>query len=155
MHIRNSLICLLASLVLGGVARAADEPFFPIMIWDMTPSDPAVLAKIKDCGFNVAGFAAPAYLDACQAAGLKAIVNDPRVGGYDWRNVDEAVARKNVTSLIAEVGKHPAVFGYYLRDEPPKGMFAGLGKVASLVKELAPGKWPYINLFPNYANNDQ
>jgi len=30
-------------------------------------------------------------------------------------------------------------------------MFAGLEAVASVVRELAPGKWPYINLFPNYA----
>ena len=65
-------------------------------------------------------FVSPEALDACQAAGLKAIVMDPRTAGYDWRNVDEATARKNVTSLVDEVGKHPAVFGYYLRDEPGK-----------------------------------
>jgi hypothetical protein len=34
-------------------------------------------------------------------------------------------------------------------------MFPGLAKVGSLVRELAPGKWPYINLFPDYAENWQ
>jgi hypothetical protein len=34
-------------------------------------------------------------------------------------------------------------------------MFPGLAKVAGLVRELSPGKWPYINLFPDYANSDQ
>ena len=47
------------------------------------------------------------------------------------------------------------MFGYYLRDEPGTAMFPGLAKVAGLVRELAPGKWPYINLFPDYANSDQ
>ena len=47
------------------------------------------------------------------------------------------------------------VYGYYLRDEPGAGMFPGLAKVADLIRELSPGKWPYINLFPDYANSDQ
>ena len=63
--------------------------------------------------------------------------------------------RKNVESLIAEVNGHPAVFGYYLRDEPTLAYFDGLEKVASVVHKKAPGKWPYINLFPNYAVEEQ
>ena len=81
--------------------------------------------------------------------------SDARTSGYDWANVDEAAARKRVESLVAEVGKHPAVFGYNLRDEPPTAHFAELNKVASALRELAPGKWPYINLFPDYAENWQ
>jgi len=82
---------------------------------------------------------------------MKAIVYDARAASYDWTKVDPTKARENVTALIKEVNDHPAVFGYYLRDEPPATMFAGLEAVASVVRELAPGKWPYINLFPNYA----
>ena len=136
-------------------AHAEDEAFFPIMAWNHAPGDSAVLKKMRDCGLTVAGFVAVKDLDAVHAAGMKAIVSDPRVGGYDWTKVDADVARKNVTSLIAEVGKHPAVFGYYLRDEPTSAYFPGLEKVASVVRELAPGKWPYINLFPNYADMNQ
>jgi hypothetical protein len=94
-------------------------------------------------------------LDAIHAAGLKAIVNDARVSGYDWTNVDEITARPKIAALIAETGKHPAVFGYYLRDEPPASFFSGLAKVSALIRELAPDKWPYINLFPNYATAGQ
>ncbi len=132
-----------------------DTNFFPIMAWNWTPKDPAVLAKMRECGLTIAGFVAPDALDACQAAGLKAIVSDARSSGYDWGNVDEAKARNNVASLVGEVGQHPALFGYYLRDEPGAGMFPGLAKVAGLIRELSPGKWPYINLFPDYANSDQ
>src|ERR1035437_10124760 len=132
-----------------------DTNFFPIMAWNGAPKDPAALQKMRECGLTIAGFAAPGTLDACRAAGLKANVSDARTSCYDWANVAEAKARKNVASLVAKVGRHPAVFGYYLRDEPGVGMFAGLAKVADLIRELSPGKWPYINLFPDYANADQ
>ncbi len=147
-----------AVLSCGG--RASAEPpagtnFFPIMIYNGASADPAVLKKMRECGITIAGFATPAMLNACKAAGLKAIVSDARVSGYDWTKVDETVARKNVASLVAQVGKNPAVYGYYLRDEPGTSFFPGLAKVASLVRELAPGKLPYINCFPNYADDGQ
>lgn len=132
-----------------------DTNFFPIMAWNWAPKDRAVLQKMREAGLTVAGFVAPETLNACRAAGLKAIVSDARTSGYDWNNVDEAKARKNVASLVAKVGRHPAVYGYYLRDEPNAAMFPGLAKVANLIRELSPGKWPYINLFPDYANADQ
>ena len=47
------------------------------------------------------------------------------------------------------------MFGYYLRDEPSAEMFPGLATVATLIRELSPGKWPYISLFPDYANSGQ
>src|SRR5437868_13901943 len=78
--------------------------FFPIMPWNSPPIDPAVLKKIHECGFTLAGFVAPSALDACASAGLKAIVSDSRVSGYDWAAVDEAKARNNVSNLVAEVG---------------------------------------------------
>jgi hypothetical protein len=125
------------------------------MAWDAPPNDPAVLKRMRDCGITVAGFVPPAALDACHAAGLKAIVADARVSGYDWTKVDPAAARARVTELIAEVRDHPAVYGYQLRDEPTAGFFPGLATVSDVVKEAHPGAWPYINLFPNYANAGQ
>src|SRR5688572_14329132 len=145
------LTTLLAPTAAPAEEKSQTTPFFPIMAWNHPPDDPAALKKMAECGITVAGFAFPPQLDAIHAAGMTAIVSDPRVGGYDWTKVDEAEARKKVASLVAEVNDHPAVFGYYLRDEPPASMFGGLGTVASIVRELAPGKWPYINLFPLVA----
>jgi hypothetical protein len=132
-----------------------DTNFFPIMAWNWTPKDPAALQKMREGGLTIAGFVVPDALDACRAAGLKAIVSDARVSDYDWGKVNEAKARNNIVSLVSEVGQHPAVFGYYLRDEPSAEMFPGLATVATLIRELSPGKWPYINLFPDYANSRQ
>ncbi len=153
------IAALLAILCAFSIARGADSfadtNFFPIMPWNSPPNDLTVLKKIHDCGFTLAGFVAPGALDHCQEAGLKAIVSDARLSNYEWGSVDEGKARNNVSNVVAEVGKHPAVFGYYLRDEPSAGWFAGLEKAASAVRAFAPGKWPYINLLPNYAENWQ
>jgi hypothetical protein len=129
----------------------ASTNFFPIMAWDWPPNDLAAMKRLRDCGFTLAGFVPPEALDNCARAGLQAVVIDPRSRNYNWTNVDEASARKNIAGLVAEVGGHPAVFGYYLRDEPGANLFPGLATVASLFRESAPGRWPYINLFPDYA----
>jgi hypothetical protein len=139
----------------AAATNAAAPALFPVMAWNYVPNDPAVLKKMKECGLTVAGFVAPGTLDACQAAGLKAIVSDARTSGYDWTKVDDTFARSNVMSIVRETGAHPAVYGYYLRDEPGADFFPGLATVASLFRELAPGKWAYVNCFPNYAENWQ
>ena len=136
-------------------AQVQQTNFFPVMAWNSVPADLAVIKKMRECGFTVAGFVSPQALKLCRKAGLKAIVSDPRVSGYDWTKVDAWVARRNVISLVKEVGKNPAVFGYYLRDEPGADFFPGLAKVASVLHEEAPDKWAYINLFPNYASPEQ
>jgi hypothetical protein len=148
-------ILFAASSLAAQPPAAAPDDVFPLMAWDGPPNDLAVLKEMRACGLNIAGFVSPAGLDNCHAAGLKAIVSDPRVNGYDWAHVDAAAAREKVKSLVAEVRNHPAVFGYNLRDEPTAAWFPGLAAVGSAVKEFHPGAWPYINLFPNYADAGQ
>ena len=118
---------ILASLIVALASpSAAQEPpkeFFPVMAWDGVPNDPEVFKQMRECGLTIAGFVPPAGLDNCHAAGLKAIVSDPRTNGYDWTNVDAATARKQVTELVELVRNHPAVYGYNLRDEPPAAFF--------------------------------
>src|SRR5690349_25046596 len=106
MHLRfPTVLRFFCCSILGlAAAHSAETNFFPIMPWNSPPNNPEVLKKIHDCGFTIAGFVAPSGLDNCQKAGLKAIVSDARVGGYEWSKVDEAKARTNVASLVAEVG---------------------------------------------------
>lgn len=151
---------LVAWYGLVGLAGAASPAppgtnFFPIMGWNWVPNDPAVLREIHEAGLTVAGFVAPETLNACEAAGLKAIVADPRVSRYNWEDVDAGQARESIESLAAEVGHHPALYGYELCDEPATRQFAGLEKVAAAVREFSRGKWPYINLLPDYATSQQ
>jgi hypothetical protein len=149
-------VTILGAMLLHCLAAAAETNFFPIMPWNSPPIQPGVLKTIHECGFTLAGFVAPGALDECQAEGLKAIVSDARTSAYDWAGtVDASKARTSVSNLVHEVGKHPAVFGYYLRDEPNAAWFPNLEKVASAARDYSPGKWPYINLFPDYAENWQ
>ena len=128
---------------------------FPIMAWGSAPENSAVLSEMADCGINVAGFVAPEHLDAVSQAGLRAFVMDYRASGYDFQNVDPNVVSANVNGLVKEVGSHPALYGYYLKDEPNMREFPGLAIVSDAFLEKSPDKIPYINLFPNYASQNQ
>lgn len=128
---------------------------FPIMAWEWMPNDPDVIKEVAACGFNIAGFATPQTLDLVHEAGMYAFVTDPRLSQHDWRHVDAPAVQAAIGEVIAEVGKHPAVFGYYIKDEPHVDEFAGLEVAAETVHRLAPGSWPYINLFPDYAVFEQ
>jgi hypothetical protein len=143
-----------ARVALAGDKKA--EGFFPIIPWDAVPKDAAKLQRVKDCGFTVAGLCHANELEAVEKLGMKAMVEDGRTVSFDWRNPDPAVAKKNVESLAADVGTHQgAVLGYLLVDEPHPVLFKGLGVMTAAIKEAAPGKVPFVNLLPNYANNDQ
>src|SRR5580693_9155267 len=78
--------------------QAQETNFFPVMAWNGVPADLAVLKKMRECGFTVAGFVSPKTLKLCRKAGLMAIVSDRRTSGYDWTKVDAGVARSNVIS---------------------------------------------------------
>src|SRR4051794_36718705 len=147
-------LVVFASLASGAQkARSAEgtaeiKPQLPLMAWDYADDEPT-LKKMAECGINLVAFVPPKALDACERLGLKAIVYDPDVTPHRWDlPFDAEQAAKALPPLIKQVNGHPAVFGYHLKDEPDGGQFARLAKSVELVREQAPGKWPYINLPP-------
>ncbi len=129
---------------------------FPIMAWGGAPSDPAQLRLMKEAGLNVAGFCRPEDAGKVNDAGLTCFVSDDRVNGYDWSKLppDEEI-RRNLAEVVKQVGDNPAVLGFYLRDEPHSSLMPAMGRVAKMLKELAPDKWPYVNLFPYRVSQDR
>ena len=122
---------------------------FPIMAWGDAPADRQQLLWMREAGFNISGFCRPEDLQAIAAAGLTCFVDDPRANGYRWQSLpDDPEIRKNLGSLAREIGNSPAALGIFLRDEPLVAHMAGLGRIAALVREIMPGKLPYVNLFP-------
>jgi hypothetical protein len=120
----------------------------PLMAWDYADDEPT-LRSMSECGINMVAFVPPKALDICQRFSLKAIVFDPEVTPARWDQPFRADrAAKVLPDLIRKVNNHPAVFGYHLKDEPDPGQYAELAKSVELVRKLAPGKWPYINLTP-------
>ena len=53
---------------------------------------------------------------------------------------------------------HPAIVGIDAGDEPSSVDFPYYGQMIALMKELAPSKFPYLNIYPSYgmlASNDE
>jgi hypothetical protein len=144
---RSFLLGLALALTASG--QSTNPRDFAVMAWGDSPSDPAQLRLMHDAGLNISGFCNANDLDRVAAAGLTCFVSDPRANGYDWtRMPSDAELRKNVADLASVVGGSPAVLGFYLQDEPHASAMPGMGKVAALLREALPGKWPYVNLFP-------
>ena len=69
--------------------------------------------------------------------------------------LDDAAQREKLDALIARVHKHPALYSYYITDEPGAAAFPNLGKLVGYLRDRDPQHLAYINLFPTYANNEQ
>ena len=148
------LFAVVASAPAASPPRLVNPRDFAIMPWDSSPSDPAQLQLMKEAGLNISGFCTPKDLPRVLAAGLACFVSDPRVNGYDWVKMPpDSELRKNVAAAAHEVENNPAVLGFFLRDEPNAALMPGLGRVASLLLEALPEKWPYVNLYPNYSRS--
>lgn len=129
---------------------------FPIMAWDLSPSDPAHLQGMKEAGLNLSGFCRVEDLDRVRAAGLQCLVRDKRIETMDWEKLpDEAAVRQIAADLKRKAGSHPAAAGFTLRDEPNARWMPALGRVATALREAMPDKWAYVNLFPTYASEKQ
>ena len=160
----------LFALLLPAAVLAADPPAwkpdkFPIGFWCGPPDKfvtPERFKQIADAGFT---FTFPActgasanpdsnrkILDAAQAAGLKAFIQDGRMPlaiGAD------ATAKARLDAIVADYAAHPALAGYFVVDEPSPGAFAGLSEVFAYLRAKDPKHPAYVNLFPNYADTSQ
>jgi hypothetical protein len=147
------LICLFLLMLAFclNVARAEEKPFFPLMAWDDVRSADTI-KKMAEGGINLIAFVPPKLLDACAENGVKAIVFDPRVTPAWDKPFSAKPANDVLPEIIEKWNNHPAVYGYHLKDEPDGGQFAELGKSVELIRKLAPGKWPYINLTPGMGD---
>lgn len=122
---------------------------FAVMAWGQSPSDPDQLRGMKDVGLNISGFCRAEDLDKVKAAGLTCFVEDPALNAYaPDRLPPDATIRSDIAALKKRIGDNPAALGFFLRDEPPANLMPGLAKLATLLRQEMPDKWPYVNLFP-------
>ena len=82
-----------------------------LMPWDRLRGSPGALTVgeaaqgMRDAGLNTAGFVKPKDLDTCRKHGLSALVDDPRVSGYDWQHVDPQEVAKFRTRTMSRTTK--------------------------------------------------
>ncbi len=122
---------------------------FAVMAWGSSPSDSQDLRGMRDAGLNISGFCRPEDLERVRAAGLTCFVSDRRLSSYDPEHLPpDDQLRRDVAELKQQIGSNPAALGFYLRDEPSARLMPGLGKLAAMLREAMPDKYPYVNLFP-------
>ena len=70
-------------------------------------------------------------------------------------NLDKPDEKAKLDALIQRVKNHPALYSYYIIDEPSASTFPELRRLTAYLEELDPLHNSYINLYPIYANNQQ
>jgi len=131
---------------------------FPLSYWVAPPAELARYAEAAECGFTIVPIPAETPeaghrgLDLAEQVGLKGMVIDPRI----HRDLpDQRDWERTVRAVVSDYSGHPALWGYYITDEPSFRHFANLARVVGALKAQDPKHVPYINLFPNYASADQ
>ena len=145
-------------------AQTAALKTFPISFW-CGPPDSFITTEqfrlIKNAGFTIV--APPCegantvernkkILDTAKAVGLKVLLADARMP-LSVENMPNA--KENLKSIVKDYSRHPALFGYFVTDEPGAGRFSGLAEVVKTLRQLDSAHTAYINLFPNYASNNR
>ncbi len=154
------LVLALVILLLFVVPATASD--FIVSYWcgPAADQDPiARYAEVAECNFNyclppcsaVTPEQNKAILDACAKYGLKYIVGDPRT----FADPASPDFTKQLDSVVADYSKYPALGGYYVTDEPNSAVFPRLTAINKYLLKADPKRLPYINLFPNYANEQQ
>lgn len=172
---KRLLFFLFILLVFVSVINGADRNQFwetkgyPIGFWNYAGIDRQDSDTVKDwteLGMNVA--MSPYYynennpkykakmigiLDECAKNGIKVIVRDARTFfNYLEKNGEEEY-KKAFIEAYNDFGKHPAVMGFHVGDEPVASQLPYYIKAIKIQKEIAPELSPYFNLLPLHDGN--
>ena len=90
-------------------------------------------------------------LDACEENQMKLIVRDKRTHFRTLREVGEAQFIEGVKQAYQDFGSHPAIFGFFVGDEPTPTENELYIRTVQLVMEYAPGLVPFANLVPYWG----
>jgi len=141
-----------ASAAAASTAPSAWTVGTPIVTYWCGPAlSETVVAQMAEGGWNVL-WCGPNDLDLLARHRLRGQLTDPLLSPA---TLDDAAQREKLDALIARVRNHPALYAYYLRDEPNAKDFPALGRLVAYLRERDPAHLAYINLFPTYATNEQ
>jgi len=143
---------LLAAGALGATGptiAAVRKPQIPVLAWYGPPAEQSTVERYRElaaCGFtdNFSGQPDAAAILHCLEVGREA-------GVRQWVNVPEAKSEE----VVRQIRHHPALGGYFLRDEPSTADFASLTAWVKRVQAVDTSHPCYINLLPTYATPAQ
>lgn len=164
---RSILIVALLAGIWPSAARPTDANELPpeqfiISFWlGPAPKDntPERFKEIADAGFNLVTpyyFPAPdqvrsnnlRILDLCAKYGMKAMIADPRISDADPNAKDFS---EKMAAAVADYASHPALYGYFVADEPGNAGFPRLAAIREKLSSLDAEHIAYINLLPIHA----
>lgn len=143
--------CMFKSCFSFSQSKITTKPEFPILGWYSIPPEHGTVARyeeMRDAGFTISFsfLYSPEQvqktLDTAQKAGLKVVIGCPEL-------------KSETDKIVRRFMHHPALAGYFLRDEPGIQDFPTLGDWARKVRAIDSLHFCYVNLFPNYANATQ
>lgn len=113
------------------------------------PVNDQTASQLRAGGWNLAWAETPEDIEVYHRHGLRVmlVIRTP--------NVDDPAQAGRLQALVEKVRDHPAMYAYYLVDEPGAGAFPMLGKLVAFLRRHDPAHLAFINLFPTYANEAQ
>jgi hypothetical protein len=123
-----------------------------VTYWAGPPLTDTVAQQMVEGGFNLVWCGSERELDVAGRHGLRGLLTN---GLLAPASLDDTERHDQLDTLIARVSKHPALYAYYIIDEPNASQFPLLGKIVAYLRQRDPLHLAYINLFPTYANNQQ
>ena len=143
--------CLMSSIQLYSQDRTSQTGQIPILAWYSIPPEQTSMTRyleLKESGIthNLSFFndteTMSGALDTAWKAGIKMIVYCPEL-------------KSATEETVKRFMDHPAVAGYMLRDEPNRSDFPELAEWAKKIRKTDDNHYCYLNLFPNYATEEQ
>jgi hypothetical protein len=151
----TTAVALLAVSSVRGAEASANIPWqvgTPIVTYWAGPSmTDAAAQQMADGGWNLV-WCGEKDLDVAGRHGLRGQLQDSLLTPA---SLNDSSQREKLNALIDRVRKHPALYAYFITDEPSAADFPALGRLVSYLRERDPAHLAYINLFPTYANNQQ
>lgn len=115
------------------------------------PLNDAAAIQLTEGGWNLV-WCREDELGVAERHGLRCQISSPLLVPASLQDPQK---RAELDAFITRVRHHPALYDYFLTDEPGTGRFAGLGKLVAYLREKDPAHPAYINLLPTYATNEQ
>lgn len=144
----RNLFCIfiLSCLMVFNVTAQQLKGEIPIIAWHGIPTEKSseLFHLMKEAGIQIYlgkynDIATTLQiLDVAQKSGVKLITSCPEL-------------RSDVEATVKRLMKHPALYGYYLKDEPETGDLPDLGVWVRQIQSIDKKHPCYINLYPNWA----
>jgi hypothetical protein len=138
------------SMVLYAQSKRKPAEQIPILAWyGVSPDESTVerYEELRQSGIthNFTFFDTvdelAAAMESAKKAGIKMIIHCPEL-------------EKEPEKIVKRFKNHPALAGYFLRDEPGRAAFPELGKWAKRIQAVDSKHFCYLNLLPNYATKE-